>query len=77
MNLVAKPTQCQKVLDALEKANGAWVSGTYFLRTLYLSQYHARIFELQQKGYLIEASDFTDSYGYKSYKLSAGQASLM
>lgn len=76
MTLKAKPTQCQKVLDALEKANGEWVSGTYFLRTLYLSQYHARIFELQQKGYPIEASDFTDDYGYKSYKLS-GQASLL
>lgn len=60
-------TQEQKILNAL--ANGEWVSGTYFLRQLYLSQYHARIWGLQKKGYRIEASDTVDDYGFKSYRL--------
>lgn len=67
--LIHKPTQCEKVLKVLEDANGEWVSGTYFLRELYLSQYHARIHELQNKGHKIEASDFTDTHGFKSYRL--------
>lgn len=62
-------TQADKVLQALQDARGEWVSGTYFLRTLYLSQYHARIFELQERGHKIEASDFTDEHGFKSYRL--------
>ena len=62
-------TQSEKVLDALEVKRGEWVSGQFFLRNLYLSQYHARIFELQRKGYKIESSDFTDEYGFKSYRL--------
>lgn len=65
--LIAKPTQCSKVLKALE--GGQWVSGRYFLQTLLLSQYHARIFELQEKGYRIEASENKDEFGFKSYKL--------
>ena len=62
-------TQSQKVLKTLEDAKGAWVNGQYFLRTLYLSQYHTRIHELQKKGHKIEASDFTDEFGFKSYRL--------
>ena len=69
--LEKKPTQCQKVLKALEDANGGWVSGQYFLRNLYLSQYHARIFELQRQGYNIESSDEKDGVGFKSYRLKA------
>lgn len=67
--LIEKPTQCQKVLKVLEDANGEWVSGRYFLHTMYLSQYHARIWELQKKGYRIEASKETDGLGFKSYRL--------
>jgi hypothetical protein len=62
-------TQCERIYKALEDAKGGWVSGTYFLRTLYLSQFHTRIFELQKKGHNIEASDFTDEHGFKSYRL--------
>ncbi len=62
-------TQEDRVLDALEAANGAWVDGEYFLRELYLSQYHARIHGLQRKGYRIEASDFVNDHGFKSYRL--------
>lgn len=64
-----KPTQCSRVLDALEAAQGDWVSGQYFLHTLYLSQYHARIFELQRQGYDIEASEEKDLHGFKSYRI--------
>lgn len=67
--LEKKPTQCEKVLEVLQKANGEWINGQYFLRTLFLSQYHARIKELQDDGHEIEASDFKDGVGFKSYRL--------
>lgn len=67
--LLKKPTQCQKVLQALEQSEGRWVSGRYFLQTLMLSQYHARIFELQKQGHWIEASQEKDEYGFCSYRL--------
>ena len=66
---MAKQTQCEKVLDVLMAHRGEWVSGQFFLRTLFLSQYHARIFELQRRGHKIEASSFIDGHGFKSYKL--------
>ncbi len=66
---IEKPTQEQKVLNVLQDRKGEWINGRYFLQTLLLSQYHARIFGLQQKGYNIVASDFTDEFGFKSYKL--------
>lgn len=65
------------MLQALQDADGEWVSGQKFLREMYLSQYHARIFNLQRNqekyGYsgVIEASDFTDQWGFKSYRLRA------
>lgn len=68
-NLEHKPTQKEKVLKVLEEAKGEWVSGRYFIQNLLLSQFHARIFELQQEGYRIEASDETGEYGFKSYRL--------
>lgn len=61
--------QKERVLEVLQKAKGEWVSGQYFLHTMMLSQYHARIWELQKMGYPIEASSFTDEYGFKSYRL--------
>lgn len=62
-------TQEEKVLEALQAAQGAWVDGEHFLRGLYLSQYHSRIHALQRKGHRIEASDFTNEHGFKSYRL--------
>lgn len=64
-----KQTQAERILDYLEAHRGEWVSGSYFLRSMYLSQYHTRIFELERKGIKIEHSDFTDSFGFKSYRL--------
>ncbi len=66
--LLEKPTQKQRILSHLREREGEWVSGTHFLRNMYLSQYHARIWDLQREGYNIEASDFTDEYGFKSYR---------
>lgn len=62
-------TQEEKVLEALESAKGDWINGEYFLRNLYLSQYHARIHSLQKKGYRIEASEFVNDHGFKAYRL--------
>ena len=69
IKLLQKPTQGEKILAVLEKNFGEWISGEYFLREMYLSQYHARIWDLQQKGHNIEASDFKSAHGFKSYRL--------
>lgn len=67
--LIKKPTQCDKVLEVLRSANGNWVSGRFFLREMYLSQYHARIWELQDKGHRIEPSEEKDEFGFVRYRL--------
>jgi hypothetical protein len=64
-----KPTQAQRILEVLTNANGQWVSGSYMLHTMLLSQYHARIWSLQKEGHKIEASDFTDKFGFKFYRI--------
>lgn len=69
-------TQAELVLEVLKRANGQWVNGQYFLRTMMLSQYHARISELKSnKGGrfkysgVIQGSSFRDEYGFMSYRL--------
>lgn len=65
-------TQPAKVLERLLAANGEWVNGRVFLRELYLSQYHARIKELEDDHHwVIEHSDFKDDFGFKSYRIAA------
>lgn len=64
-----KETQADKILKALQEKNGEWINGRYFNDTLHITQFHARIFELQKRGHIIEASAFTDQYGFKSYRL--------
>lgn len=68
-------TQENRVLSVLQEARGEWISGEFFLRQLYLSQYHRAIWNLQNKrerywyvGY-IEASDFKNEHNFKSYRL--------
>ena len=69
MNYKENKTQEGRILEVLEQANGDWVNGRFFLREMFLSQYHARIWGLQEKGYNIEASFDKDSRGFKSYRL--------
>jgi hypothetical protein len=70
-----KLTQEQRVLKELQNAKGKWINGQYFLREMMISQYHRAIHNLQKKrecfNYTgeIEASPFTDEYGFKSYRL--------
>ena len=48
---------------------------SYFIQTMMISQAHARIYELQNEreryNYegIIEASNFTNPWGFKSYRL--------
>ena len=71
-------TQERRVLKVLQEANGAWVNGQHFLRTMFLSQYHRAIHNLQHKREryiydgVIEASEFTDEFGFKAYRLVPG-----
>lgn len=71
-------TQQHKVLTALLAAKGGWVSKQHLVRTLGLTQAGARIFELEnQLHWPIEHSTSTDEWGFKSYRLVAGQLSLL
>lgn len=75
-----RPTQERRVLKALTDADGGWVSGQYFLREMYLSQYHRAIFNLEKRdGIEIEHSPFTDEHGFKSYRITRprGQMQLV
>lgn len=72
-----KIPQKERILEALRKADGAFVSGRYFGQTMMISQFHSRIWELQDEGYDIIASETTDQYGFKSYKLAEGQLKLV
>ena len=67
-----KPTQTNKILQVLTDAQGDWVNGRKFLHEMYISQYHARIKELEAKGYEIDHSSFKDEYGFSSYRLACG-----
>ena len=64
-----KTSQAKRILKVLQEANGKWVAGRYFVQDMMVSQYHARIFELQLEGYKIEPSDFKDKFGFKYYRL--------
>jgi hypothetical protein len=63
-------TQKRRIYDALMNANGDWVNGRYFLRELYLSQYHRAIWELENDHHIkVEHSDFKDEHGFVSYRI--------
>jgi len=64
-----KIKQADKILAYLLRHKNEWVNGRYFNNTMMISQYHARIFELQEQKYKIVPSPFTDKYGFKSYML--------
>ncbi len=64
-----KETQAERILKILQEKNGEWINGRYFNTTMMISQFHTRIHELQKRGHQIEASKFTDEYGFKSYRL--------
>ncbi len=63
-------SQKDRILQALLRAEGDWINGQYFLRTLYLSQFHARIKELEDDHHWpIEHSEFKDEHLFISYRL--------
>lgn len=64
-----KLSQKQRILNVLKDAGGQWVNGQTFGRGMMITQYHARIWQLQKEGHNIEASEHTDSYGFKLYRL--------
>lgn len=71
-------TQPDKVLQALLNAKGEWVNGQYFCRGLWLTQFHAVIFVLENRyGWEIEHSAFTDDFGFKSYRILGWQTQLL
>lgn len=69
-------TQEDRVLETLKAENGAWVNGRYFLREMFLSQYHRAIHNLEKRGEKIEHSTFKDEYGFKSYRIIPEQSTI-
>jgi len=70
-------SQTDRILQCLLNADGDWVNGQYFLRTMMLSQYHARIKELEDRfHWKIEHSTFKDDYGFVSYRIVQEKATL-
>jgi len=66
-----KSTQQQRVLDILLEASGAWIDGMEFLRLdRPITQYHTRIFEPEEKGYMIEHRTI-EGKNWKEYRLTA------
>lgn len=66
-------TQAYRVLKELLEANGEWLNGRYFLNVMKLSQYHARIWALENRyGWKIDHSEGRDEYGFKSFRIAEG-----
>ena len=71
-----KESQPTRILRYLQEHPGEWINGQSFLRTMMFSQFHHKIFRLQNERWryiydgTIEASDFRDEYGFKSYHLN-------
>ena len=69
-------TQADRIIAVLRERrladgpDGGWVNGQYFLRGMLLSQYHARIWELERRGIRIEHSTEKDQWGFLSYRLA-------
>ena len=62
-------TQQRIIVQILKEANGNPVSGMVFLRLdSPITQFHTRIFELQEQGYNIEPVSI-EGQTYKAYKL--------
>jgi hypothetical protein len=61
--------QKQRVLQKLKDAKGEWVSGMAFLKPPAITQFHARIFELQREGYEIKGEYIHPDHNWKYYKL--------
>lgn len=76
---IPNTSQEARVLAVLKEADGGWVNKQYFVREMFLTQAGRAIHNLERNpkwqreyvGYEIEHSDFTDEYGFKSYRLKA------
>jgi len=69
-------TQKEIVLDTLRDAKGEWISGMDFLRMVpAITQFHARIWELQREGYKIEGKYINDN-NWKYYRLISEPSKL-
>lgn len=67
--MIQDKTQKERILDALREAKGEWVSGMDFLKMVpAITQFHARIWELQKQGYEIEGRFINDN-NWKYYRL--------
>lgn len=79
---ISNPTQAERILAELQKANGGWISGRFFGQNMMISQFHRAIWELQNKRDRyqydgeIESSDFRDEYDFVYYRLTQPDVQL-
>jgi hypothetical protein len=65
-----RTSQCDKILDALEKANGTWVSLPDLVRTSGAYAVHSRVSDLRKRGHRIEqANEHVGGLIHSSYRL--------
>lgn len=68
-NYIEKPTQETRILKIFKEARGQWVDGMIFLRLERpITQYHARIWGLEQRGYKFDNS-LVEGKNWKKYRL--------
>lgn len=66
---IKKPSQEERIMAILVLANGGWVDGMRFLHLdRPITQYHARIWSLQQQGIKIEGR-FIEGKNWKEYRI--------
>jgi len=70
MNLEKRLTQCEKILKAFRdaKLRGNGYLNCLDLGRLYIMQPHARMFELERKGYIFD-DRWAEGNSYKEYRL--------
>ena len=61
-------SHCQRVLEALQDANGAWVTSEQLYRRLGGMVLHSRIAELRKRGHTIEGRHVPGETGAAGYE---------
>jgi len=75
---IKKPNQCERMLKVFRDAQGGWIDGMYFESEMRITQYHARMSELEKKGHKF-GNRFVPGKNWKEYRLitNATQGTLI
>ena len=65
---MAKLSQGQRILLALQQAGGDWISSRVFKQEMLISECNARLTELKHKGWEIETGP-ADEFGFSTHRI--------